>query len=429
MAGGILEVSANGGSLKEIVPAADDLVDYHALQFLPDGVTLLGLSHRGDGLRRIEWIHGTESKTVLEVEHDSFSGFAGYSPTGHLVVEREVESGVWAVPFSVGKLETTGEPFVVAPGAGRPSLAGNGSLIYLTNVDQRPSRLVRVSPDGTVLGAVGATGESLAGPRFSPDGTTLAYSEEENQNENVWLLDVATGAARRLILGDPGTWDEPAAWSPDGRQLLILRRMREWDSPRNGLWLADIATSAVHQVKEMGASGSFLPDGRTLVIGQFSTRNEDDLALLDLDGDGTPEPLIHSPHWTGSPAVSPDGRLLAYCSDESGAREIWLTGLPDAAGRRQVSVAGGFHPVWSRDGRTLYFAGTDAIQAVAVGGGDPLSVGSPEDLFNRSKARLTEFDVLPDGSGFVMVQNLPPENQDLVYVQNWFSEFAGRSGE
>jgi Tol biopolymer transport system component len=426
--GGLLEVSANGGSLKEFLPATEDLVDYHHLSFLPDGTTLVGLPHLSSEIASLEVIEGTTRRTILELENESIRGVAGYSPTGHLVFGRETESGVWAVPFSLESLTTTGEPFVIAPGAAFPSVADDGSLAYVSNIDLNPSQLVRVSFDGQIAGTIGDPGEGLWGPLPSPDGTRLAFTAEEKGNDVLMLLDLATGSRRPLTIPSPGYEDEASSWSPDGKQLLITRRVPgNWGSPDNGLWLIDVdGTGGPRPVAPLGVSGRFLPDGRTIVYQEFSIRNEDNILLKSLDGAEDPRPLIVSPASSRDPAVSPDGRLMAYTSDESGSAEVWITTLPGAESRRQISNGGGYGPLWGRDG-TLYYSGQwtegGGVYAVKVTGNESPSVGVPKLLFEREERKLRDYRLMPDDSAFVMVQDLEPKDRGLIYVQNWFAEF------
>lgn len=177
-------------------------------------------------------------------------------------------------------------------------------------------------------------------------------------------------------------------------------------------------------VARLGYTSSFLPDGRTIVFEQFSIRGDNNLFQMTIDEGADPVALIESPHSIRDPAVSPGGRLLAYTSDESGRSEVWVTTLPGAKGKRQVSQEGGVGAIWSRDGRTLFYKSEGVIYAVAVGTGDPSTFGVPKALFDRSKQKLVDYDLLPDDSGFAMVQKLTPKNQGLMYVQNWYAEFA-----
>ncbi len=422
--GGLLEVSANGGTLTEFMPAADDLVDYHDIYFLPDGETLLGLPHLTDDIASIEVIRGKERRTLLSLEGENFNGLAAYSPTGHLLVGRRVEVGVWAIPFSLETIEVTGEPFIVAAGGAYPSVSNDGSLLYRSDIEQDPSQIVRVSMDGAIVGTIGEPAESVTAPLFSPDGHRLAYAAREKRNEEVFLLDLESGATRRLTVSEPGVENHPEAWTPDGEQLLIGRRVSgNWGSPENGLWILAVdGTSELRKIAQLGSGGNFLPDGKTLVYNRFSIRNDDDLFWTRIDGENEPTVIIESPHSEDDVAVSPDGRLVAFASNESGQSEIWATRFPDANGRRQISSGGGRAPVWSPDGRTLYYRNEDVYYAMPVSGGASPSFGAPQRLFDRSEKKLGWLSLSSVESEFVMVQDLPT-NRAYVYVQNWFTEF------
>jgi serine/threonine-protein kinase len=170
--GGLLEVSAMGGAIRELMPAPKELVDYHALSLLPDGETLIASPHLvGETPRTtVDVIRGGKRIKPLILSGDFRGGGVSYAPSGHLVFSRVLlNAGVWAVPFSVKTLSVTGEPFVVEPNATDASVANDGSMAYLFNLDQRPSQLVHVAWDGTIIGTIAAPAEFLQAPLFSPE--------------------------------------------------------------------------------------------------------------------------------------------------------------------------------------------------------------------------------------------------------------------
>ncbi|HXI04587.1 MAG TPA: hypothetical protein VNI57_15540, partial [Candidatus Saccharimonadales bacterium] len=147
-------------------------------------------------------------------------------------------------------------------------------------------------------------------------------------------------------------------------------------------------------------------------------------------GDGAkPRPFVDSMKRALAPVLSPDGRLAAFTSGDSGTPEIWAARFPGGEGLVQVSRGGGMEPVWSPDGRFLYFEKGDSVYRASVTGGAHVDFGTPERVLDGKPEQLAVdhgFDVLPGGSEFVMVQQLPFKDAALIYVQDWFAEFRKR---
>ncbi len=430
--GGLLEASANGGTIREVMKAPDDLVDYHSLSLLPDGESLLGSAHLvGDSARagestRLDVIRNGKIVKSLTLSSDAVFS-ASYAPTGHIVFSI-AGRGVWAVPFSLDKLDTTGEPFVIDPDGADPSVARDGSLVYSRNINRTPGRLVRFDMSGKVIDSIGETGERPGRPLFSPDGSVLAYSLEEKGDIDVWTLDLTSGITRRLTQFKGFGW--PCSWASDGTKLLVARRASDWAAPENGLYLVDITAGRDPARIGGGFSGQLLPDGSGVLYWKFGVRNDDRLEWKRFGDGAEPKPVVESMKRATAPALSPDGALVAFESDDSGEDEIWAARFPGGEGRVQVSSGGGRDAVWSRDGRSLYYRGAGStIYRVPVNGGARPGFGAPRKLFDGKSEDLSlwsGFDVLPDGSGFVTVQRLPLEDAAIVYVQNWLSEFQER---
>jgi Tol biopolymer transport system component len=422
--GGLLEVSSNGGTIRELMKAPEDLVDYHSLSLLPDGKSLLGGAHLAGNSSRVDVIQDGRIVRKIALADGSF-GDESYSPTGHVIFEKQT-GGIWAIPYSLEKLAPSGEPFVIDPDGSNPSVALDGSLVYSRNIDRAPGQLVRVDMSGAVTGTIGEPAESLKFPRFAPSGSMLAYSVQEKGDWNVWAVDLASGASRR-ITQFKGV-EQADSWTPDGRQLLVSRRIPEnWSSPDNGNYLADVAGEGEPQRVNDGYIGQLLPDGSGLLYWRFGLRNDDGLEWTTFEKDAKPRPFVASMRRAIAPAMSPDGSLVAFESDDSGTLEIWVARFPSGERRVQLSRGGGGSAVWSRDGRFLYYEQGDSIYRVTKGAGD--TFGAPTLLFAGKPNQLVAsdgFDVLPDGTGFVMVKRLPLEDAAIIHVQNWLAEFQQR---
>jgi serine/threonine protein kinase len=421
--GGLLEVSANGGTIRDLMPAPEDLVDYHTLEVLPDGSSLLASAHLAGETGRIDVIR--DGRIVRSVQLSGrVADNATYSTSGHIVYWED-RKGIWAVPFSLDRLEKTGEPFVIDPDGASPSCARDGSLVYERNVQHTPGRLVSVDTSGEVTGTLGDPGEDLGHPLLSPSGDVLAYAANVKGEWKLWTLDLGNGATRRVtrLEGD----ETACSWSADGRELLLFRELN-WSSPDNGLYLVDLDTGAPVHIGD-GRKGQLLPDGDGVLYWKFDIRNHDRLEWKAFGDDATPHGFVGSMQRALYPALSPDGRLVAFESDDSGEQEVWFAPFPGGENRLQVSRGGGHEPVWSRDGRHLFFLSSGALYRVSVSSGKAPRYGVTEKLFDGASGRLdldAGYDVLPDGTGFVMIRRLPLEDASLVHVQHWVAEFPGR---
>jgi len=425
--GGLLEVSSNGGTLRELMKAPDDLVDYHTLALLPDGTSILGSAHLVGDASRVDVIREGKIVTKLALV-DGHHSSAHYAPTGHVVFARHPRRGVWAIPFSLDRLQATGEPFLIDADGFAPSVSTDGALVYSRNVERRPGRIVRVDMTGSVTGTFGDAGEGLSMPLLSPSGTMLAYTQDEKDDANLWTLDLASGATRRV--SDVKGQETADAWSLDGARLLVSRRRPDdWSSPDNGLYFADLAGGGDLVRVNDGFMGQLLADGAGVLYEKFGIRNDDRLEWTTFEKGAKPRPFAGSMKRARAAAISPDGGIVAFNSDDSGTNEVWAARFPNGEQRTQISRGGGMGMWWSRDGKSLYFRYQDSIFSVGVTKGATISFGAPRLLFDGKAHGLdvsSGFDVLPDGSGFVTVQSLPLEDAAMVWVQNWFAEFEKR---
>lgn len=274
--------------------------------------------------------------------------------------------------------------------------------------------------------------ESYASPKLSPDGKRLAvFSDGPGEGESdLWVVDLASEQASRLTFS-PGV-DRYPIWSPDGDRLAF-------QTDRNGvfdLWVRSAGGGGAERA--LFESTTNWKIARSWVAGYlaFETVEREtgfDIWLLEPDrGPAPPVHLIASPASETDPEISPDGRWLAYSSNESGRSEVYVVSLPDAKTKYQVTTEGGRHPIWSRGGRELfYMTPTFSIATVEVVPGATLAFGAPSVLFPQPSPNWGTgtdqalFDVTEDGERIVM---LVPENQGsqtLVVVTDWLAELEG----
>jgi serine/threonine-protein kinase len=299
-----------------------------------------------------------------------------------------------------------------------PAAAAAHALIYVPSRSRILTRVDRSGASSTLL----ATERSYHSPRISPDGRAIAMDFTEQQRE-VWLFDRRDSTLTRF--GFDSSAHDPT-WLPDGSGLLfaagrgseigIFRRRFDGPPEAEKIFLRGTQTSA-HTVT---------PDGRTAIAVDIS-RGNFDLFAVPLDGSGKLDTLAGTAFNEGYPAVSPDGRWLAYASDESGRWEVYVRGYPGSGQRVQVSQQGGIEPVWSRSGRELFYRSSSGagpkLVAATVETGAGFRVAARRELFDVASIEFAtphaNYDVFPDGQSFVMVrQGRPGQSAELVYVQN-----------
>jgi len=432
---GIREVSTHGGETRDLlVPDGQTEADFHEPSFLPDGGILFVVHRlaepRADTIAvyrggRTEYVLQTEGQGILKPV---------YSPTGHLVYRRiGAKAGLWAAPFSIDELRVTGEPFLITTNGVFPSVADDGTLLFVRNAGEGGvrSQLVWVDRDGTVGETVGPEMDGISAPAISPDGKRVAIMRPETEPGNIWIFDTELGARIRLTFGNAADWDP--VWTPDGKSIVF------WEGTTRVLSRisADGSGRAERLVKpDLLDSGlpSISPDGRWMAFWARTGTLEQDVLAVDLEGDGTPVPVVASAAIESFPRVSPDGNYLAYVSNESGRSEVYLTRFPSGEGKWQVSIQGGAFPVWSPAGDELfYFEGT-VLQAVKGRLAGVPRFGEPVPLFDRVEANVNvggesqRYDVSRDGKRFLMVKDRQSEDAPPGVVINygWLAAAQGR---
>jgi serine/threonine protein kinase len=330
-----------------------------------------------------------------------------YVDTGHLVYASP-DGLVRAVPFDLKRLAATGEPVIIPEGVrvefgvavmalsrtGTIVLAPRSSPQGALELVDRSGRAVRLYPRPAEFSA----------PRFSPDGRRIALSV----GANIWLLDRGQGTLTRLSFDSSA--DRPV-WSPDGRRVAYLRelgrtmeiRILDADGSKPAQSLSGLGQFEPWEVL-------FTPDGRSVVVRTVERTGSRDIWLVALDSARPPVPLLQSPANEVAPALSPDGRWLAYVSNESGRAEVYVRSFPGMETRTPVSVDGGTEPVWSPRGGELFYRSGPVLLAAAVRPGPSFEVLHRTPLFSNANymVDLTHqvYDVAPDGQHFVMVHNL-----------------------
>jgi Tol biopolymer transport system component len=252
-----------------------------------------------------------------------------------------------------------------------------------------------------------------------------------DQELDIWIWDIARETLTRLTF-DPAE-DESPVWSPDGRRIAFSSTRDSGSNIITGLfWRAADGTGSVEQLAESGGQifpTSFLPDASgVLAYGQRAGGGDDNIVAFRLEGQDQATPLLETAFEESYPAISPDGRWLAYVSDESGSEQIYVRPFPDIeAGRWQVSTEGGTQPLWARDGQELFYRNGEAVITVPIELDPTFTQGTPEVMFEGNYILENggpNYDVSPDGERFLMIRSAANRSatEQIVVVQNWFEE-------
>ena len=365
-----------------------------------------------------------------------------YSPSGHLVYLGGLSTyDLWALPFSLDTLKATGEAFPIAQISGGPTVATDGTLVYLDtsgSVYEQQGQLVWLNRRGDKIGEIGLPQVRIGVPALSPDGQRVAVQAKEESNLDVWVWDMTRAVKTRLTTGPEA--DGSAFWSPTGEEVAF----NSYPAGNCDIFLRQADGSGEAKVLLATPRNEFITDwsrdGKYLLYWLDDPETAADLWYLEHNEDGStwePHPFLHTAFNERAAKFSPDGRYVAYVSDESGEWEVYVRPFPQGGRRSTVSSNGGTQPRWSRDGKELFYVEGSTLVAVSVSSGATFSVGSARRLFEHpglpdSPGTLSypKYDVSADGRQFVL-----PERVDLGeeapkpsirVVQNWFEEFRDR---
>ncbi len=450
--GGLRAVAATGGEPEEFTfrdrHYEDDEYNLVHPELLPDGRHLLATAWgSGAVTRRIALfsLEASERTTLLE------NGWAPqYVPSGHIVFQRRNQ--LWAVRFDVDRLEVVGTPVPVvdsvfsAPFTMLYAVSESGTLVYAPGPYPDPlTSLQFLSRSGRIENILPEAGRwDFMGPRLSPAGdrivaagAELAGWREGQASARIWLYDNAGRNVRPLT--DPGPGDYWPIWAPDGRSVV-------YGSARSGekqeLYRVSVDEPGARPELVYSDSAAFmqpyswLPGGDGLAFNRVLAPGADfDIWLVRFGADTTAGPLVATPANEFHPAISPDGRWLAYTSDQSGQREVYLMRYPELDDVRQVSSGGGMAPLWRADGHELYYAAEVEVTRatfmrvpVEDGPGDPLVTWSPSvQGFGVGVPYGSGYDVTPDGQRILLSvneQGWPEYLPELRIVFNWFDELT-----
>jgi serine/threonine-protein kinase len=351
--------------------------------------------------------------------------FPLYAPSGHLIVFRD--GALLAAPFDTGRLELTG-PFArvienlavdATMGAPLAALSTSGSLVYAPG-DVGTSRLVWVSRQG-VDQSITETARRYLYPRLASDGRRIAVAAEGD----LWIQDIARATFTRLT-SDRTVGNAFPVWTPDGTRVVFRTPTgMQWTAADGSGRAQPIAGS--RSVADYPSSVS--PDSDTLAFIRQTAETSGDVYVLSLRGGSQPRPVVATAAYEGGPQFSPDGRWLAYASDESGQMQVYVRPFPGPDRRWQVSTEGGSQPLWNRNGKELFYRNGNRMMAVSVSLGGELALSQPRQLFEQryvsQNITIANYDVSTDGQQFEMIKDEAGSGR-LNVVLNWFTELQQR---
>jgi serine/threonine-protein kinase len=422
-----------GGGVPEALTQPDETRLLASPALLPGGRALLFGEIEG-GAERIAVLDLStrERKVLIEGAQVPY-----YAATGHLVFARGTT--LMAAPFDLAELAVTGEAVALVQNVRHPStqtaadfaLSASGTLAYVRSGDETSEvgevGWVNRAGNTTAL-AVSTVVNNPRDPSLSPDGTRLALTTGPDNNGNVWIYDLRGRPPIPLATGNGG---RTPVWSPDSRQVAF--------GVPNGAFVADIYTlpadgSALSPVpisagRNRGYPRVWSAAGEILSVGPPFDSTK--LRALPAAGDAEVREITRAQYREMDPALSPDGRWLAYASNRSGRDEVWIQAYPSGVPVR-ISTNGGFEPRWSADGRELFYIQGNSLMDVAVEAGAELSFEPPVQLFGgffftSADPFVSSYDVARDGR-FVMIglrdSGEAGASSSIVVVENWTRELA-----
>jgi serine/threonine protein kinase/Tol biopolymer transport system component len=420
-------------------------------QALPGGKVVLftssGTAGAGAGFEDAEIVvYSMASGQRKTVQRGGFH--ARYLPSGHVVYMHE--GTLFAVPFDLKRLEVTGQPapilegVVTTPnnGGAQFSFSDTGNLVYVAGrAGGQNVSIYWMDREGKFTPLRETPGNYLD-PAFSPDGKRLALDIVDGRRRDIWVYEWERDALTRLTFA--GEVNAYPVWTPDGQRIAYSSQ--EKGGAYNLWWIrADGAGDAqrLAESKSPQYAGSWRPDGKVLAFFQLNSGTSYDIMTLPIERNeklgwrpGEPKPFVNSGFIEIEPAFSPDGRWLAYASNESGNFEVYVRPFPGPGGKWQVSTGGVGYPEWSRNSKELFYRTADSKIMVVTytASGDSFRAGKPQlwspGQFTERGLTNHNFDPHPDGKRFAVLKapgiGQTPAVNKVSFIFNFFDELRSK---
>jgi Tol biopolymer transport system component len=432
--GPILRVSAAGGRATPVTTVGQASGEAGIIfpWFFPDGRHFLYTADSNDEDKTAIYVGDLESKESRTRVMLAKSN-AVYVPPGYILFLRE--HTLMALPFDAGKLRANGDAVPVAeqvdssagPARGYFSASLNGILAFTSGAQAQNVQMTWFDRSGKAVGTVG-TPVDMEWPAISPDGKTVAIDRRDPQtgNYDIWLHDLVRGNDSRFTFNSKD--NQFPVWSPDGNYLAFSfdrgGPSSVYKKATGGVGREEI----VDKDELIKRPTDWSPDGR-LVIEDSSTatqRTSSDIWIAPAtpgNGGERPRPYLQTEFQEGQAKISPNGKWLAYYSNETKRNEVYIMTFPNPGGKWQISTNGGTIPIWSRDGKQLFYTNGNKMMEVEIKGtGTTPEPGVPQPLFDvRLGANNPSFDVSKDGRFLIPIAVEQATAAPITVVVNWMA--------
>jgi serine/threonine protein kinase len=439
--GDIMRVSGNGGTPESLVKTKSASSVYPHI--LPDRKSVLYTDSAG-ATHGIIMVHSLESGETKEL----FPGFAvGYLPTGHIIYGLPNDDNLYAIPFDPDTLKVKGGPVPIVEGVMghgvQCAVSDAGTLVYMpgtmggaSGAELTPVWVDRKGKEEPIA----ADPDNYLFPSISPDGTKVALTVGFGSNEeDIWIYDLVHKNRTRLTFDEAN--DRFPLWAPDGKRIAFMSVRDE----KPGIYWRKADGTGTDELLAAESGVAFFPrswsdDGKMLIYVENIGGTNPDIGAISMEGDHAKKQLLHDKHMEVDPRISPDGRWMVYSCNESGQYEVYVRPYPEVdGGKWQVSTDGGVWPLWSPDGRELFYRSGDKYMGVPLKTEPSFSFETPNLLFQGtyvipSTSFLSNWDISPDGKRFLMIKQLTAAGSEstsagpskINIVLNWFEELKER---
>jgi Tol biopolymer transport system component len=433
----LFRVSDSGGEAKPVTELDSARKEtLHAVPvFLPDGNHFLYaiVSSVPDNAGIFVGALDSKSKTRVMPLPERLNGFA-YAAPGYLLLN---SGTLTAQRFDASRFAVEGAPIPLAQDIESYFSASDTGLLLYRKASTTPAskQLLWFDRAGKQTGQVGAAG-NYGNVELSPNGDRVAVDMIANNNRDIWVIDVARAVPSRITFDASSEWTP--SWSPDGSRIIFGssrgNRNHIYQKSSSGIGNDELVFNSEDGEIPVNMSR----DGRYVVFSRLKSGTNNratDTWILNMSGDKKAVPFVESPFDKTHARVSPDGRWMAYSTNDSGTYQIVVQSFPDPnGGRWQITAQGGVEPKWRRDGRELYYLALDGkLMSVPLKADRTFEAGTPVPLFqtpltvNRNQPeRDRRYDVTPDGRFLIVTPQATPASTAVTAVVNWPSGLGER---